>query len=90
MSTEPDYDKETLRKSAERLMNSGQYEEAAALYGRLEEQYPGEDSFLMAQAWAYHDNGQRDEAIVCFEQLFAGELRRKVFTGFAFDELVRL
>jgi len=71
-------------------MNSGQYEKAAALYGRLEEQYPGEESFLLAQAWAYHDNGQRDEAIACFEQLFTGELRRKVFTGFAFDELVRL
>jgi len=83
-------DKDALRKSAENLLNSGRYSEAAAVYGRLVEQYPEEESFLLAQAWAYHDNGQRDEAIVCFEKLFAGELKRKVFTGFAFDELVRL
>ncbi|OPY91124.1 MAG: tetratricopeptide repeat protein [Syntrophus sp. PtaU1.Bin208] len=90
MTTEPDTDKEALCKSAEQLMSAGKYSEAAALYGRLAEQYPGDTSFLLAQAWAYHDNGQRDEAIVCFEQLFAGELKLKVFTGFAFDELVRL
>ena len=90
MTREFDSDKETLRKKAEQLMNAGQYGEAVALYGRLVEQHPDEESFLLALAWAYHDNGRKDEAIACFEQLFAGELRRKVFTGFAFDELVRL
>jgi len=90
MTSETDTDKDALRESADRFLNAGQYAEAAALYGRLAEQYPDEESFLLAQAWAYHDNGQRNEAIACFEQLFSGELRRKIFTGFAFDELVRL
>lgn len=90
MTQEQDNDKDALRKSAERLMNAGNYAEAAELYSRLTEQHPDEDSFLLAQAWALHDNGQRNEAIACFEKLLARELRRKVFTGFAFDELVRL
>jgi len=90
MTQKQDNTKGALRKSAERLVKSGQYAEAAEIYGRLAEQHPGDDSFLLAQAWAHHDNGQRDEAITCFEKLFARELRRKVFTGFAFDELVRL
>jgi tetratricopeptide (TPR) repeat protein len=51
---------------------------------------PEEESPLLALAWAYHDAGRRDEAIRCFEQLFAQELSRKVFTGFAYDELVRI
>lgn len=90
MTREPDDAKEALRKQAEALLNTGSYGEAAALYGRLAEQYPGDASFLLAQAWAYLDNGQRREAISCFEQLLAEELKREVFTGFAFDELVRL
>jgi tetratricopeptide (TPR) repeat protein len=51
---------------------------------------PEEDSLLLALAWAYHDAGNTDEAIQCFEQLFAKELSRNVFTGFAYDELVRI
>jgi len=90
MTREPDDAKEALRKQAEALLNAGNCGEAAALYGRLAEQYPGDASFLLAQAWAHLDNGQRREAIACFERLLAEELKREVFTGFAFDELVRL
>jgi tetratricopeptide (TPR) repeat protein len=90
MTREQDYNKDILQKTAERLMSSGQYAEAAEIYGQLVEKHPGEDSFLLSQAWAYHDSGQREKAIACFEQLFSKELSRKVFTGFAFDELVRL
>jgi len=90
MSSKPDSEKEILLTSAEQMMEAGRYAEAAVLYGRLVEQYPGEESFLLAQAWAFHDSGSREEAICCFETLFAAELKLKVFTGFAFDELVRL
>jgi tetratricopeptide (TPR) repeat protein len=41
-------------------------------------------------AWALKDNGEVEEAIAQFEKLFQKELVRKVFTGFAYDELVRL
>jgi tetratricopeptide (TPR) repeat protein len=60
------------------------------IYRKLVADSPEEDSLLLALAWAYHDAGSPEEAIQCFEQLFAKELSRKVFTGFAYDELVRI
>jgi len=41
-------------------------------------------------AWAYHDGGNREKAINCFEIIFCKELSRSVFIGFAYDELVRI
>ena len=71
-------------------MKAGRYDEAIDVYQKLIERHPDEDSFVLALAWAYHDHGQIDDAIGCFEKLFERELSRQVFTGFAFDELVRI
>jgi len=75
---------------AEDLMKAKRYEDAIVLYKKLVYMHPGEDSFLLSLAWAYHDGGRIDDAIGCFERLLNAELEQKVFTGFAFDELVRI
>jgi tetratricopeptide (TPR) repeat protein len=77
-------------REAEECLQAGNYPAAIDIYRRLVADYPAEESWLLALAWAYYDAGRQDEAIVCFEQLFAQELSRKVFTGFAYDELVRI
>ncbi len=51
---------------------------------------PEEDSSLLALAWALHDDGKPEEAAECFERLFERELARRLFAGFAYDELVRI
>lgn len=79
-----------LQKKAEEHLKAGRYADAIGLYRKLVERHPGKDSFLLALAWACHDDGQLEEAVACFEQLYQKELSRKVFTGFAFDELVRI
>ncbi len=75
---------------AEECMNAGRFDEAVIFYRKLIELNPGEDSFVLKLAWACHDAGRIDLATDCFEQLFAKELQREIFTGFAFDELVRI
>ncbi|MCF8054936.1 MAG: hypothetical protein K9K75_06970 [Deltaproteobacteria bacterium] len=45
---------------------------------------------LLQRAWDYYGSGKMEESIACFEALFARELAESVFTGFAFDELVRI
>ncbi|NLN60550.1 MAG: tetratricopeptide repeat protein [Deltaproteobacteria bacterium] len=75
---------------AKELEQAGFFDEAATLYRRLIENHPDENSYLLALAWVYHDGGHKDEALACFRKLFERELRHKVFSGFAFDELVRL
>ncbi len=75
---------------AEACLQAGRYQEAISIYRTLVEAYPAEDSFLLALAWAHYDSGARDKASDCFEKLFNRELTRPVFTGFAYDELVRL
>jgi tetratricopeptide (TPR) repeat protein len=81
---------EHLRKSAEDCVRAGCYDEAIVLYQKLVERYPDEDSLMLALAWACHDGGHIEEAVAWFEKLFDRELSRRVFTGFAFDELVRI
>ncbi len=71
-------------------MKAGRFAEAVLIYRRLVRTSPEEDSHLLALAWALHDSGENDEAVVCFEQLFRKELARGLFTGFAYDELVRI
>jgi tetratricopeptide (TPR) repeat protein len=80
----------TKRSRADDLMKSGRPAEAAPIYRKLADERPDEDSHLLALAWALHDSGKTDEAAACFECLFRKELSRKLFTGFAYDELVRI
>ena len=77
-------------KRADDLMKAGRSAEAVSVYRKLVQDCPEEDSHLLALAWALHDSGDKREAIACFEQLFGRELARGLFTGFAYDELVRL
>lgn len=65
-------------------------EEAVKVYRAMVELFPKDDSYRLKLAWAYHDSGQIEEAIACFEEIFEREVSRDVFTGFAFDELVRI
>jgi tetratricopeptide (TPR) repeat protein len=75
---------------ADQYMKEKRYDEAIELYKKLIEMNPGNDSLVFSLAWAYRDGGRKIEAIECFEQLFEKELKRKIFTGFAFDEMVRI
>ena len=72
------------------MVRSGRHEEALILCHELKQAHPHEDSYVLALAWAYHDCGKKQEAIACFQELFEKELQQKVFSGFAFDELVRI
>ena len=78
------------REIAEKCLEEGRGEEAIGLYRELVNEYPEQDSYLLALAWACHDAGQIAVAVDCFERLLEKELARDVFTGFAFDELVRI
>ncbi|MEA1970727.1 MAG: tetratricopeptide repeat protein, partial [Thermodesulfobacteriota bacterium] len=75
---------------ADQRMRDGRYEEAIELYHRLEEINPEDDSIVMSLAWAYRDSGRLSDAVLCLERLLEKELKRKIFTGFAFDELVKI
>ncbi|MBN1613428.1 MAG: tetratricopeptide repeat protein [Deltaproteobacteria bacterium] len=75
---------------AEWYFQAGRYAEAIILYRKLMEMHPDRESYILALAWAYLDNGQRPEAIECFESLLEREMARNVYSGFAFDELVRI
>ena len=75
---------------ADQYMKEKRYDEAINLYKKLIEMDPENDSLLFSLAWAYRDSGRPAEAMKYFEQLLEKELGRKVFTGFAFDEMVRI
>jgi len=78
------------RALVEECLKMQRFEEAIAFYRQLIDLNPGDDSYRLGLAWAYHDCGKADQAVACFEQVFEKELRRRIFTGFAFDELVRI
>jgi tetratricopeptide (TPR) repeat protein len=78
------------RNRADGLMSAGRPAEAVPIYRKLVAGHPDQDSLLLTLAWALHDSGETAEAAVYFEQLFRKELSRKLFTGFAYDELVRI
>lgn len=75
---------------AEGLIKSGRYREAIALLEELHAEMPQEESVLMMLSLACYDSGDAEQAEKYLRDLFDRELRRKVFTGFAFDELVRI
>lgn len=75
---------------ADKYLREKRYEDAIALYKKLIEKNPREDSLVMSLSWAYRESGRIDDAIDCLEKLLKKELERKVFTGFAFDELVKI
>ena len=82
--------KDQIYDLADDYMKVKRYDEAIMLYKEIVEMSPGKDSIIMSLAWAYRDSGKVDDAIDCLEGLLEKELKRKVFTGFAFDELVRI
>lgn len=75
---------------ADRHMREGRYNEAIRIYLKLAEVHPENESIVMSLAWAYRDNGRVSDAVRCLESLLEKELGRQIFTGFAFDELVRI
>lgn len=75
---------------ADRLLNEGKYSEAISLLEELQRSNPEEESILLRLAWAHHDSGTAAKAVEYLEILLDRELQRKIFTGFAFDELVRI
>ncbi len=85
-----DADPLAYRDLADALIRMGRHTEAIPLYRKLVEASPDEESLLLALAWALHDSGNPKEAAPCFERLFQRELARKLVTGFAYDELVRI
>lgn len=76
--------------SVENLLQQGKYHEAIVLCEEIHKAYPEEESVLLMLSWAYYDSGDTKKAIKHLNILLERELKRKVFTGFAFDELVRI
>lgn len=76
--------------SVENLLRQGNYREAIVLCEEIHKAYPEEESVLLMLSWAYYDSGDTRQAIEHLNTLLERELKRKVFTGFAFDELVRI
>jgi len=80
----------TKINSIEKLLRQGKYSEAIVLGEEIHKAYPEEESVLLMLSWAYYDSGDTKRAIKHLNTLLERELKRKVFTGFAFDELVRI
>jgi tetratricopeptide (TPR) repeat protein len=80
---------ETL-DNADQLLKQRKYKEAISIYEEAHQANPEEESILLRLAWAHYDSGATAPAAACLEMLLQRELQRKVFTGFAFDELVRI
>lgn len=76
--------------TADNLLSRGKYEEAIALLKTIHGIYPRDESVLLRLAWASWDSGDKERSVGYWEMLLDGELQRKVFTGFAYDELVRI
>lgn len=75
---------------ADKLLNEGKYSEAITLLEELKQANPDDESILLRLAWAHLDSGTIVKAVEYLEILLDRELQRKIFTGFAFDELVRI
>ena len=75
---------------AENLITQGKHQEAIAILKKLHEASPDHEPVLFMLAMACYDSGDTKQAEKYLNVLLKEELKRKVFTGFAFDELVRL
>ncbi len=85
-----DISSEQDRLLADELVSRKNFADAIQILKKLVSEHPHEESHLLALAWAYHDSGMFPEAVDCFEKLLDNELKRNTFTGFAYDELVRI
>lgn len=77
-------------EQAESYLKENRYTQAISLLREIHKTCPEEEPALLMLAWAYYDSGDITRALDCFHNLFEIELQRKVFTGFAYDELVRI
>jgi tetratricopeptide (TPR) repeat protein len=75
---------------AENLLQQEKYREAIVLLEEIYKASPEEESVILMLSWAYYDSGDTEQAVQYLNVLLERELKRKVFTGFAFDELVRI
>ena len=75
---------------ADDLLKRGQYHEAIAGLEEIHGMYPEDESVLIRLAWASWDSENKERSIRYWEILLDRELQRSVFTGFAYDELVRI
>lgn len=75
---------------ADDLLKQGKFVDAIACLQGLYEIHPDDESVLLRLAWAYWDSGDKQRSVEYWEILLDRELQRKVFTGFAYDELVRI
>ncbi len=75
---------------ADRLLRQGKYTEAIAGLEEIQRIHPDDESVLLRLAWAFWDGGDKERSVHYWEVLLDRELQRKVFTGFAYDELVRI
>ena len=83
-------EKKTKIDLAENLFRQRKYREAIVLCEEIHKEYPEEESVVLLLSWAYYDNGETELAVKYLNILLERELKRKIFTGFAFDELVRI
>jgi tetratricopeptide (TPR) repeat protein len=77
-------------ENAQKLLRQREYRKAIKIFEEINRAHPEEESVLLMLAWAYYDSGAVSKAIECLNMLLERELQRKIFTGFAFDELVRI
>src|SRR5512145_1972773 len=75
---------------ADSLLKQGKYHEAIARLEKIRRIHPEEEAVLLRLAWAFWDCKDRERSVHYWEILLDRELQRKVFTGFAYDELVRI
>jgi len=79
-----------ILEEADRLLEQGKPGEAVALLEALHASHPDQEPVLLRLAWATWDIGRKEQSIQYWETLLERELQRRVFTGFAYDELVRI
>ncbi len=88
MTTDPST--QPLIEEADRLLGQGKYGEAVALLEDFHDRHPDQEPVLLRLAWASWDSGNKEKSLTYWEELLERELKRRVFTGFAYDELVRI